>query len=278
MKTIGLLSVLFTGILLMIAVVDFPDWGDPHSPANSYLSTHYIEDVEEETAVPNMVTAVLADYRAFDTMLETSVVFVAGIAIFAILRSIDGTSLAGTTRRLQRRGRSKKEKRKGQGRNRRDEMVAAAEREAAKPDLIVQTTVRLLMPTIQLFALYVIAHGHHSPGGGFQGGVILAAGLILVAMSFGLENTLAQVPEKLSLQLGNLGVLIFAGTGVLCLLLGANFLDYHVLAAIYPATDEIMARSHSMLVVEIGVGFTVMSMLYLIYANLSSHGDLKKGL
>ena len=280
MKTIGLLSVLFTGILLMIAVVDFPDWGDPHSPANSYLSPHYIVDVEEETAVPNMVTAVLADYRAFDTMLETSVVFVAGIAIFAILRSIDGASLAGTTRRLQRRGRSKKEKRKGKGRNQRDEMemAAAAEREAAKPDLIVQTTVRLLIPTIQLFALYVIAHGHHSPGGGFQGGVILAAGLILVAMSFGLENTLARVPEKLSLQLGNLGVLIFAGTGVLCLLLGANFLDYHVLTAIYPATDEIMARSHSMLVVEIGVGFTVMSMLYLIYANLSSHGDMKKGL
>lgn len=261
MKKVGLVTVLLTGALLMVGVFDFPAWGDPYAPANRYLSTHYINQSEKETAVPNLVTAVLADYRGFDTMLETSVVFIAGLAIFAILRSIDGPLVQA--RKRAKRG---------------EKRAAKASDDGQDPDLIVQTTVRLLLPTIQLFAFYVVGHGHHSPGGGFQGGVILAAGLILVAMTFGLKNTLKQFSERRGLALGSLGVLIYAGTGLLCLLMGTQFLDYSVLEAVYPFTDEVMARSHSMLVVEIGVALTVMSMLYLIYANLASHGDMKKGL
>ncbi len=263
MKKVGLLTVLLTGALLMVGVFDFPAWGDPYSPANRYLSTHYVNQAEKETAVPNLVTAVLADYRSFDTMLETSVVFIAGLAIFAILRSIEGPLVQARKRTESREKRAEKRDAGGDGQD---------------PDLIVQTTVRLLLPTIQLFAFYVVGHGHHSPGGGFQGGVILAAGLILVAMTFGLKNTLKQFSERRGLAFGSLGVLLFAGTGLLCALMGTQFLDYSVLEAVYPFTDEIMARSHSMLVVEIGVALTVMSMLYLIYANLASHGDMKKGL
>jgi multicomponent Na+:H+ antiporter subunit B len=63
-----------------------PDWGDPNSPANAHVSPRYIEKVMEETEVPNMVTAVLADYRGFDTLGETTVVFCAGISVLLILR------------------------------------------------------------------------------------------------------------------------------------------------------------------------------------------------
>ncbi|KPK29651.1 MAG: sodium:proton antiporter, partial [Nitrospira bacterium SG8_3] len=82
MKVIGLFIVILTGALLVYATVDFPPWGDPNSPASTHLSPHYIEKSMEETSVPNIVTAVLADYRGFDTMFETAVIFCAGVACF----------------------------------------------------------------------------------------------------------------------------------------------------------------------------------------------------
>ena len=253
MKLIGIISIFLTGALLMVAVIDFPDWGDPQSPASTYLSVYYLTHVLQDSAVPNVVTAVLADYRGFDTMLETAVVFVAGVAIYAILRSTDEP-----THHLKNKHRP----------------ITGPE----EKDMIIRTTTRLLLPAIQIFAFYVIAHGHHSPGGGFQGGVILAAGLILVAITFSLHKAMGMVTEKMGMVFSNTGIFIYGGTGLLCLFLGANFLDYSVLEAVYPATDEVMARSHSMLVVEVGVGFTVMSSLYLIYGNLASKGRFKRGL
>ena len=86
MKVIGLLVVVFTGALLIYATVDFPPWADPTSPASMHVSPRYIEKAMHETSVPNIVTAVLADYRSFDTMFETTVIFGAGVACFFLLR------------------------------------------------------------------------------------------------------------------------------------------------------------------------------------------------
>lgn len=146
MKIFGLLAVFVTGALLISAVVDFPDFGDPESPANAgEVATHFVEKTYEETHVPNMVTAVLADYRGYDTMFETVVIFTGGVAIIAILQ--------------------------GLGLRRKKGMVPTPPRaEGDHHDIIIGTTCRILIPVIQLFALYVVAHGHYSPGGGFQGG------------------------------------------------------------------------------------------------------------
>ncbi len=70
MKVIGLIISVLTGAFLIYASVDFPPWADPQSPASTHLSPHYIEKTMEETSVPNIVTAVLADYRGYDTMFE----------------------------------------------------------------------------------------------------------------------------------------------------------------------------------------------------------------
>ena len=86
MKVFAFIAVLITGVLLVMAVQSFPDWGDPQSPASRHVSPHYITEAQQETAVPNIVTAVLADYRGFDTMFETAVIFTAGIAVMLILR------------------------------------------------------------------------------------------------------------------------------------------------------------------------------------------------
>jgi len=251
-KGFGLIAVCVTGILLVVAVGDFPNWGDPQSPASRHLSPHYITETLEETAVPNIVTSVLADYRGFDTMFETAVIFTAGVAVIFVLRVL----------------RSAKE----------SAVPEEMDPELTHTDVIIRTIVRLLIPFIQLFALYVVMHGHHSPGGGFQGGVMLGASFILLAISYDLKTALRRLSERKVLILGGVGVLIYAGIGTICLLLGGNFLDYSALAKILPATDTVMARSHGMLGIEIGVAIAVMAIMMVIYANLSSRGKYDKGL
>lgn len=81
-----MIAVCLTGGLLIYGTVDMPDWGDPQSPASLHVSPRYIEKTLEETAVPNMVTSVLADYRGYDTLGETTVIFTAGISCILLIR------------------------------------------------------------------------------------------------------------------------------------------------------------------------------------------------
>lgn len=86
MKFFAFIVVLFTGALLIYGTADMPDWGDPNSPPNSHVSPRYLEKTIEETATPNAVTSVLADYRGYDTLGETTVIFTAGVVCIVLLR------------------------------------------------------------------------------------------------------------------------------------------------------------------------------------------------
>ncbi|MEW6052605.1 MAG: hydrogen gas-evolving membrane-bound hydrogenase subunit E [Nitrospirota bacterium] len=88
MKFFAFITVLFTGALLIYGTVDMPDWGDPNSPPNSHVSPRYLEESIEKTATPNVVTAVLADYRGYDTLGETAVIFTAGVVCIILLRRV----------------------------------------------------------------------------------------------------------------------------------------------------------------------------------------------
>lgn len=246
MKYFAALIVGLFASLLLYAISDFPVFGDPYSPANNYVAAYYIENSMTDGNVPNVVTSVLADYRSFDTMFETGVVFVAALGILAIMK-----------RSLRQR-----------------EPVSVYK----KPSVIVRVAARFMIPFMQLFSLYVLAHGHYSPGGGFQGGVILGASLILYGMVFGLPSAFRRLSERHLVILSGVGVLIFSGIGAISMLLGGNFLDYSVWAPLLPATDEVMARSHGMLGVEIGVALTVMCGMMLIYSAISSDGKMDQGL
>ncbi|MBT3637254.1 MAG: hypothetical protein HN531_09955 [Opitutae bacterium] len=249
MKNTSLIPVVLVGFLLFYASTDFPEWGDPQSPASSSpVSSHFIAKTGVDTEVPNMVTAVLADYRGFDTMLETVVVFIAGMAVLAILRNFS-----------------------------RKKPVKRGHEVSVEPDLIVTNTVRLVVPVIQIFSFYVLAHGHVSPGGGFQGGVLMGASFILIALSWDLERALTRFPINRCMVVAALGILLYAGIGVLSMALGGEFLDYAELEKVLPVSRE-MARYHAMLGVEIGVGFTVTAIMFALYANLSSRGRLEGGL
>ncbi len=277
MKIIGLIITVVTGALLIYAAADFPAWSDPASPASTYLSPYFIEKTMEETSVPNIVTAVLADYRGFDTMFETTVIFSAGVVCFFLLRISRREEeepetryyrhvLTGVTIQLKEGYKIPP--------SADFERIDAA---WTPPDLIIKTGCRILIPFVQLFALYVIAHGHHSPGGGFQGGVILGASIILLAISHDLRTAVRRMSEKLIAILCAVGVFIYAGTGALCLLLKQNFLDYSALAGVLHV-DPITARSHGILIVEIGVGIAVLATMIWIYNNVSSAGRYRQGL
>ncbi len=276
MKLIGIITVLLCGSLLIYGTFDFPACGNPEAPACYNVSAYYIDKAMEETSVPNIVTAILADYRGFDTMFETAVIFSAAIACFFLLRQ---------TRRKTHRVRFYRHLDTGitlrisQGGTLPEDSHAFEEIDAqwVPYDFIIKTTSRLLIPFIQLFALYVIAHGHHSPGGGFQGGVILGATLILFAISYDLRSALRRMSERAGSLIFTAGVALFAGTGALCILLGGNFLDYAVLSKLL-GTDVITARSHGILIVEIGVGMAVMAVMVFLYCNLSSAGSHDEGL
>jgi len=252
MKVLTGIVVTFVGLLLLYGVSDpedFPAWGDPHSPANaSPISQYFIQKTIRDSEVPNMVTAVLADYRGYDTMFETVVVFVAGIAIFGVIRSYEQEDV---------------------------ELQVSRRR----PDVIPKHTVRLLIPIIQIFDLYVLAHGHSSPGGGFQGGVIMGASFIMIALVWDLETALKRFSEKLAIACAGIGILIYAAFGLVPMFYGDEFLNYGILYKVLPATDSReMARYYAMLGVEVGVMFTVTSVMYLIYALLATRGRMKGGL
>lgn len=129
-------------------------------------------------------------------------------------------------------------------------------------DLILRVGTKLILPFILLFALYVQFHGDFGPGGGFQAGVIAAGMVILLTVTCGLDLAQRIAPQALVQRMVPLGVLIYAGTGVMGMLLGKNFLDYSVLAH-----DPVHGHEWGIFSVEAGVLITVSgTMISLFYA------------
>jgi len=137
-------------------------------------------------------------------------------------------------------------------------------REFDSDDIVILVS-RTLSPFIMLFALYVVFHGHYSPGGGFQGGTMLAAAVILIRLAAGSELAHLQFPRELGTPLGAAGVFIYFGTGLATMLGGGRFLDYAFLplAGTAPAL-----RSLGILLVEVGVGLAVLGILTAIFDDL----------
>jgi multicomponent Na+:H+ antiporter subunit B len=136
-----------------------------------------------------------------------------------------------------------------------------------KLDLILRVGAKLLVPFILLFALYVQFHGELGPGGGFQAGVIVAGTLILYAIVFGVDAAKRIVPQRLAEIMVPMGVLVYAGTGVVGMILGKNFLDYSVLAH-----DPPHGRELGIMLVEAGVLITVSGTMTAIFYAFSERG------
>jgi multicomponent Na+:H+ antiporter subunit B len=188
-----------TGGLLVYAVLDLPSFGDPTSPANAYVGRAYLDIAPDEVGTPNIVTAVLASYRGFDTLGETVVIFAAGIGAALLL---------------------------GFGEKASGQPVALP---PGDHNVVLRVAAKLLIPVIVLFAFYVQFHGDLGPGGGFQAGVILAVAVILHALVFGLRDTMVAVRPGFARGAAAIGVLLYAGVGIVCMINGGAFLDYDYL-------------------------------------------------
>lgn len=219
--------------LLIYGTLDLPLLGDPDSPANTHVAPYYIEFAEIETGVPNMVTAVLASYRGYDTLGELVVIFTAGLGVLLML----GLRGAGTGSHAG-----------GEGEVRMNHHP------------ILRVVTKLLIPFIMLFALYVQFHGESGPGGGFQAGVLFAAAFILYALVYGTSYARRVVPARGLYVLMALGVLLYAGTGFASFWYGANFLDYGAFASDFAAGQLL-----GIFLVELGVGISVAATMITIF-------------
>lgn len=135
-------------------------------------------------------------------------------------------------------------------------------------NVILRIATKVLCPNIFLFALYVQFHGDYGPGGGFQAGVIMAAGFVLYALVYGLEHAQAVLPPRWGHLSMASGAFVYAGVGIATLLLGGNFLDYNALAA-----DHHTGQHWGIFTVELGVLLTVFgAMISIFYAFAGRRG------
>lgn len=238
---LAMFVVTLTGGLLIYGTVDMPIFGHADAPVQQHVAPRYLQQSMDEVAVPNVVTSVLASYRGFDTFGETVVIFAAGLGVLALLglRRKEGES----TQHLI---------------------------EPMHQHMILRVVSKMLIPPILLFALYVQFHGDYGPGGGFQAGVIFAAAIILYAMLFGLDTARKVVNEGYVRLLAAVGVLIYGGVGVVSMLNGGNFLNYNLLS-----DDPIHGQHLGILLVELGVGITVTSVMIIIFFTFSGRLDRK---
>lgn len=230
---VPLIVVGITGAALIYGTLDAPLLGDPNAPVHQHVAPRYIEQGAVEVGMPNMVTAVLASYRGYDTFGETVVIFTAGLAVLLLLG-------------IQENPETK------------------PGRTAIGDQLVLRVVVKMLIPLILLYALYVQFHGDYGAGGGFQAGVIFATGFVLYDLVFGEGDARLVVPPRWLHRLAALGVLIYGGVGVVSLLSGQAFLDYSVLSH-----DPVHGQHLGVLLVELGVGITVFSVILAIFYALS---------
>jgi multicomponent Na+:H+ antiporter subunit B len=234
---VPLAVVWITGAVLIYGTADLPVFGDPEAPAHNHVAPYYLQQTPEEIGIPNVVAAVLASYRGYDTLGEVVVVFAAVIGVIALL-----------------------------GLRRRPPGVEIRPGALSQHD-VLKVIAKLVVPVIMLFGLYVQFHGEYSPGGGFQAGVIFAAAMILYALVFGLDAARGIIPARVLNRLPATGVLIYGGVGLLTMLLGGNYLDYNRLGA-----DPVAAQHLGIMLIELGVGTTVASVMLLIYFIFAERG------
>lgn len=137
-----------------------------------------------------------------------------------------------------------------------------------KHNLILRVIAKFLFPVIALFAFYVQFHGGTGPGGGFQAGVIFSVAFIFYALVFGLKTTEQVVPPYVLRLLASTGILLYAGTGVVTILLGGNFLDYDLLSQ-----HPVQGQHIGIMLIELSIGMTVSAVMLMIFYAFAGNGQ-----
>lgn len=230
-----LFCIILTGLLLY-TVSYLPRTGNYANPDNNVVSQRYIEKGLQETGALNIVSGMILTYRAFDTFGETNVLFIATCCVM-ILLMVDDAIL-------------KKQE------------VKNDRRFEPKNDMILQGTAFALCPIIFIFGIYVILNGHLSPGGGFSGGAILGAGLILYVSAFGFKKTQKFFNEHIYKVAKITALCMYGIIGSYFYITGANGVDNHIPLGL---PGHILSGG-IILPIDICVGLEVACTMYAFYA------------
>jgi multicomponent Na+:H+ antiporter subunit B len=183
------------------------------------VGRHYIDEGIKDTGAVNIVTSVVVSYRGFDTLGEVTVLFIAAIGIGAVLA-------AGAREKM---------------------------RKTEPASLVLSTACKVLFPLILVFGTYVFIHGHLTPGGGFQGGAIIASGFLLIYLGCR-EKRISRVASNLAESLGGV---VFVVIG----LLGLAFSGYFLLNFLPKGTENMLLSAGIIPIIYIAIGFKVGSEL-----------------
>lgn len=234
-SSIVFLVLLFAVLMLMVSRL--PRMGDAYNPQNNEVSRRYIEQGLQETGAVNVVTGMILDYRAFDTFGESCVLFTAACSVFILLRIPDKNELE--------RKAEDEDDRKFEPRN----------------DIILRKVTVIVVPLILVFGIYIILNGHLSPGGGFAGGAVLGAGLILYLNSYGFHSASRVMNEKKVKLLTFISLLVYCVAKSYSFYTGANHIDSGIPLGI---PGNILSGG-LILLLNICVGIVVACTLYSFY-------------
>ncbi|MBR5191062.1 MAG: hypothetical protein IKW34_03415 [Clostridia bacterium] len=229
-------SVIFCVILavVLIGTINFmPLFADDNTPTTNEVYEHYVGEGRDQTGAVNTVAGMILDYRAFDTLGESFVLFTATCAVLLLLEQ-------NKNKPLKKR-----------------------ETFTYSNDPIVCTIVKILTPIIIIFGIYVLFNGHLSPGGGFSGGSVLGAGFILFAMAFGEDNA-AKVIKPIYIR-----IITICSLSFYCLAKSYSFFTGNefngVHSVITPGTPGDFLSGGLILPLNIAVGFIVCCTMYSFY-------------
>ena len=243
-----IVSVLFCISLvfvLLTAVSHMPQFGNADNPVNNEVSERYIESGLQETGAVNIVTGMILDYRAFDTLGESHVLFIATCTVLILLRSD-----------------------KKKGKDSIADMEANDRIYEPKNDIILQTVARILVPPILIFGIYIILGGHLGPGGGFSGGAVIGAGLILYLNAFGFAKTERFFTAKTYKWMSFGALACYALAKSYSFYTGAN----HIESVIPLGTPGAILSSGLILLLNICVGIVVAGTMYTFYVMFRKGG------
>lgn len=235
-KKIVVVVMVFALVVPFLFLDVLPYIGDPSSAPNSHVSNYYIENTINDCNSPNMVTSVIVDYRAFDTLFETTVMFLSGLCVIMLLS------------------------RKPDMPRRHEQLVNGFRRKKYYGKPVYRTVnkdvmIAIIEPLILIYAIYVLFHGEVSLGGGFQAGALIAMVYLLDTMVGRRDINLMEFDKHKAARIAGLGPFIYALAGILTMFGGGMFLEYNK----FPLpVDTHELHSVGILMVEVGVTIGVM--------------------
>ena len=205
------------------------------------IESFYLKESRETHGSYNVVTTILADYRSLDTLLETIVIFIASMSVLFIRNFMLDSN--------------------------RQSFREFIEEVDCIYSSVTRNSLIIIFPLIIVFGLYVFVHGHYSPGGGFQSGVILATAFIMYSYAYANKFNFGFFLDRYAIVVNHIGVLIYFTVGLFGIIFKDTFLDYYGLSTVLNLSPKGL-RSIGILLVELGVTLTVMSSVYLLFRGL----------